>query len=310
MNAGNQEKEPEEGVQRQLFDLLRRTVPRVPSRIAMGLAVVTGGLAYRSAGTLRATAHHNMAGLLGLPEGHRRVRRAALGAVCMLTRNYVDMLTVTTLTTDQMRARTEVVGMEHLLEAQARGRGVLIATAHIGNIDAAGHAILVRGARCVALTERVEPDWLFDFFVEERGHFGGEVLPLTANVLPQVQRALRAGLAVGIACDWDMQGNGVPVMLPGFSHAIRIPAGIATLALRGKVPIIPIWPHRLPDGRTRACIGPELDPCSSGHLRTDVRRISTMLAQQMLPRLRAHPQQWVLFHPVWEAPADFATAAR
>jgi lauroyl/myristoyl acyltransferase len=297
-------------VQRQLFDLLRRTVPRVPSEIALGLAVVTGGLVYRSSSTMRATAHHNMAGLLGLPEDHRQVKRAAMGAVCMLARNYVDMLTVTTLTVDQMLQRTEAVGMEHLLEAQARGRGVLIATAHIGNVDAAGHALLVRGARCVALTERVEPAWLFDFFVEERGHFGGEVMPLTANVLPQMQRALRSGLAVGIACDWDMQGNGVPVVLPGFRQAIRIPAGIATLALRGKVPIIPVWPHRLPDGRTRACIGPELDLCSSGHLRTDVRRISTMLAQQLLPRLRAHPRQWVLFHPVWEAPADTAIAER
>lgn len=270
----------------------------------MGLAVVTGGLFYRSATSLRLTAHHNMAGLLDLPEDHRRVRRAALGAFCMLARNYVDMLAVTTLSAEEMRTRTEAPGMEHLLAAQARGRGVLIATAHIGNVDAAGHAILVRGARCAVLTERVEPDWLFDFFVEERGHFGGEVLPLTSNVLPLVQRALRSGRGVGIACDWDMQGNGVPVTLPGFRHAIRIPAGIAMLALRGNVPIVPIWPQRLPDGRTRACIGRELEICSSGNLRADVRHISTLLAQQMLPRLRAHPHQWVLFHPVWEAPAD------
>ena len=294
-------------MQRHMFDLLRRIVPRVPPELALGLAVVAGGIAYRSSGTLQATARHNMAGLLGLPEDHHRVRRAALGAFCTLARNYVDMLTVTTLNADQMRERTEVIGMERLLEAQERGHGVLLATAHLGNVDAAGHAILVRGARSAVLTERVEPDWLYDFFVEERGHFGGEVLPLTANALPQVQRALRAGLGVGIACDWDMQGNGVPVTIPGFNQAIRIPAGIALLALRGKVPIIPVWPQRLPDGRTRAWIEPEINLCPSGNLRADVRRISTVLAQQILPRLRTHPQQWVLFHPVWEAPSGNAT---
>jgi lauroyl/myristoyl acyltransferase len=152
------------------------------------------------------------------------------------------------------------------------------------------------------LTERVEPDWLFEFFVQERGHFGGEVLALTSNVLPQVQNALRKGRAVGIACDWDVQGNGVPVTVPGFSRAIRIPAAIAMLAIRGKVPIIPIWPLRLPDGRTRACIEPELTPCLSGNLRNDVRAVAIQLAEQLLPRLRAHPQQWVLSHPVWEDP--------
>jgi Kdo2-lipid IVA lauroyltransferase/acyltransferase len=293
-------------VQRQLFDLLRRTVPRVPAHVAMGLAVITGGITYRTAGTMRATAHHNMAGLLGLPEDDRRIRRAALGAFCTLARNYVDMLAVPTLNVEQMLQRTEAAGMERLLAAQARGRGVLIATAHIGNVDAAGHAILVRGARCAVLTERVEPDWLFDFFVEERRHFGGEVLPMTANVLPLVQRALRNGQAVGIACDWDMHGTGVPVRLPGFSHAIRIPAAIAMLALRGKVPIIPIWPQRLADGRTRACIRPEIDLGSAGNLRADVRRICTDLAQQLLPRLRANPEHWVLFHRVWEVPTGDA----
>ena len=291
-------------MQRQLFELLRRTVPRMPRELSNALAVVTGGIAYRAGGTLRAAIHHNLGGLLGLPEDHRRVRRAALGAYCTLARNYVDMLSVTTLTAHQMRERTEVSGMERLLEAQALGRGVLLATAHLGNVDAAGQAILVRGARCAVLTERVEPDWLFDFFVEERGHFGGEVLALTANILPQVQGALRQGRAVGIACDWDMQGNGVPVTVPGFSRAIRIPAGIAMLAIRGKVPIIPIWPLRLPGGRTRACVEPELTLCASGNLRADVREIATQIAQQMLLRLRAHPQQWVLSHPVWEASAD------
>jgi len=297
-------------VQRQLFDMLRRAVPRVPPELALGIAVVTGGIAYRGNGALQATGRHNMAGLLGLPEDHPRVRRAALGAFCTLARNYVDMLTVTSLSADQMRERTEVVGLEYLQEAQAKGRGVLLATAHLGNVDAAGHAILVRGIRSAVLTERVEPDWLYNFFVEERGHFGGEVLPLSANALPQVQRALRGGLGVGIACDWDMQGNGIPITIPGFKQAIRIPAGLAMLALRGKVPIIPVWPRRLPDGRTRACVEPEITVCPSGNLRADVRRISSVLAEQMLRRLRAHPQQWVLFHPVWEPSPSNATDAK
>ena len=291
-------------MQRQLFEVLRRTVPRLPPEVSNALAVVAGGVGYRAGGTLRAALHHNMSGLLGLPDDHRSVRRAALGAYCTLARNYVEMLSVTTLTADQMRQRTEVTGMERLLEAQAQGRGVLLATAHLGNVDAAGHAILVRGARCAVLTERVEPDWLFEFFVEERGHFGGEVLALASNVLPQVQNALRKGRAVGIACDWDVQGNGVPVTVSGFNRAIRIPAAIAMLAIRGKVPIIPVWPLRLPDGRTRASIEPALTLCTSGNLRNDVRDIARQLAEQLLPRLRAHPQQWVLSHPVWEAPAS------
>jgi lauroyl/myristoyl acyltransferase len=295
MVAGGSGLERGEGVQRQLFDLMRRTVPRLPADLTLPLAVVVGGIAYRSVPTMRATAQHNISRLLGLPEDHRRVRRATLGAFCTLARNYVDMLTVTSLTAERMRERTD---------------GVLIATAHVGNVDAAGQAVLVRGARCAVLTERIQPDWLFDFFVRERGHFGGEVLPLTATALPQVQRALREGLAVGITCDWDMQGNGIAVTTPTFPHALRIPAGIAMLAVRGKVPIIPIWPERLADGRTRAWIEPAIAVTSTGSLRSDVQHIATRIAERMLPHLRARPQQWVLFHRVWEAPADAATGTQ
>lgn len=310
MVAGSSGLERGEGVQRQLFDLLRRTVPRLPPDLTLPLAVVVGGIAYRSVPTMRATAQHNISRLLGLPEDHRRVRRATLGAFCTLARNYVDMLTVTSLTADRMRERTDAPGFEYLAEAQAVGRGVLIATAHVGNVDAAGQAILVRGARCAVLTERIQPDWLFDFFVRERGHFGGAVLPLTATALPQVQRALREGLAVGITCDWDMQGNGIPVTTPTFRHALRIPAGIAMLAVRSKAPIIPIWPERLADGRTRAWIEPAIAVTSTGSLRGDVQHIATRIAERMLPHLRARPQQWVLFHRVWEAPANAATGTQ
>lgn len=295
-------------MKRQLFELLRRTVPHLPPDVTLPLAVVVGGIAYRAVPSMRATAQHNISRLLDLPEGHRRVHRATLGAFCTLARNYVDMLTVTSLTAERMRARTDASGFAYLTEAQARGRGVLVATAHVGNIDAAGQALLVRGARCAVLAERVQPDWLFDFFVRERSHFGGTVLPLTANALPQVQRALREGLAVGITCDWDMQGNGIAVTVPTFRHALRIPAGIAMLAVRGKVPIIPIWPERLADGRTHAHIGPAIDMASTGSLRGDMQQVATRIAEQMLPFLRARPQQWVLFHRVWEEPAAAASA--
>lgn len=289
-------------MQRQLFELLRRTVPHVPSALALRLAVIAGGASFRAADGMRANSLHNISRLLDLPEGHPRVRRATLGAFCTLARNYVDMLTIPTLTKVEELERTEVVGFERLPAAQARGQGVLIATAHIGNPDAGGQSLLVRDARCAVLAEKVKPDWLFDFFARERAHFGGVVVPVTANALPQIQRALRDGLAVGIACDWDMQGTGIPVVTPPFRHALRIPAGVSMLALRNKAPIVPVWTERLADGRTRTLVDPEIDIQPTGNLRADMRAIAVAIAGRMLPHVRAHPGQWVLFHRVWEAP--------
>lgn len=287
-------------VQRRLFELLRRIVPAAPPELAAPVAVVAGGIAFRAAHGMREASLHNLSRLLELPEEHRRVRQASLGAFCTLARNYVDMLRLTSLSREQVQQRTEVLGLEHLLEAQARGKGVLIATAHIGNIDWGGQALLVRGAQCAVLTERVEPEWLMDFFIEERGHFGGEVIPFSPGVMPQLQRLLRAGVAVGIACDWDMQGTGLPVRLPEFCSTLRIPAGLALLARRSKAPIIPVWSERLADGRIRALVEAEVTIHATGDLRMDMALTAQAIAARMLPFIRARPSQWVLFHPVWQ----------
>lgn len=287
-------------MQRRLFELLRRVVPTTPPELAAPVAVVAGGVAFRAAHGMREASLHNLSRLLDLPEDHRKVRRASLGAFCTLARNYVDMLRLTSLTAEQVRQRTAVVDFEHLLEAQARGKGVLIVTAHIGNIDWGGQALIVRGAQCAVLTERVEPAWLMDFFIEERGHFGGEVVPFSPGVIPRLQRLLRDGVAVGIACDWDMQGTGLPVQLPGFRSTLSIPAGVALLARRSKAPLIPVWSERLPDGRIRSVVEPEVTIDATGDLRTDMALTAQAIAARMLPFLRARARQWVLFHPVWQ----------
>lgn len=290
-------------MRRQVFGVLRRVAPRLPLEVVRPLAIVAGGLAFRSAHGMRVASLHNLSRLLDLPPQHREVRRASLGAFCTLARNYVDMFTVTGLSAEQLRRRTAVAGFEHLLAAQAGGRGVVVATAHLANLDEGGQALIVRGARCGVVAERVQPDWLFDFFVEERRHFGAEIVPLAPGVLPRLQRMLRDGRAVGVACDWDIEGNGIPVRVPGFPDAIRIPLGIGLLAIRARAPIVPIWGERLPDGRVRANVEPPLPLCPSGHLRNDLTQIAQGVAEHMLPRLRARPGQWALFHRVWE-PAE------
>ena len=289
-------------MQREAFELLARVVPRLPAAFTRPAATLAGGVIYRALPAFRASAQHNIGILLGLPPEHPAVRRAALGACCTLARNYVDMLALPHWSAEELRQRTEVIGLEHLREALERGRGAVGAVAHLGNVDVGGNALLARGIRCAVLTEVVKPDWLFQFFVRERSHFGGVVVPFTPGVLPQLQRLLKDGVALGIACDWDMQGNGIPVAGGGTpGHALRIPAGIGMLAIRAKAPIVPVLPLRLPDGRIQVTIEPEVPVPNTGDLRADLREVSHRVAQRLLPRLRAHPEQWVLFHRVWDA---------
>ncbi len=283
-----------------LLAAARRVLPLLPLKITQQFGRVLGNIVYATRPDMRAIAYHNLSCLLAQPSTAPVVRRAVRGAFQTLLLNYVDMIYTSRFTPAEMLRATEAVGFERLVEAQAGGRGVIIATAHLGSIDQGGQALVVRGARCAVLTEHITPEWLFRFFVQERSRFGGRVITLDEAVVPHIQQALHEGYAVGIACDWDLQGTGIPVTVPPLRHALRIPLGISLLAVRQQCPIVPIWAERLSDGRTRVSIEEPFIPETTVSTRSAIRKTSERIAYQLIAELRRHPHQWVLFHRVWE----------
>ncbi|MCL5946921.1 MAG: lysophospholipid acyltransferase family protein [Chloroflexi bacterium] len=289
-----------EAVAEALLTAARRVLPFLPLKVTQRFGRMLGSAVYATRPDMRAIVCHNLSCLLEQPSTAPMVQRAARGAFQTLLLNYVDMIHTSRFSPTEMFKATEAVGFERLVEAQAGGRGVVIATAHLGSIDQGGQALVVRGARCAVLTEHITPEWLFRFFVQERQRFGGKVITLDEAVVPHIQQALREGYAVGVACDWDLQGTGIPVTVPPLRHALRIPLGISLLALRQQCPIVPIWAERLSDGRTRVSVKEPFIPEATVSARSAIRQSSERIAYQLIAELRRRPHQWVLFHRVWE----------
>ncbi len=89
-------------------------------------------------------------------------------------------------------------GEELLVDALARGRGVVLALPHSGNWDHAGAWLVLRGHPFTTVAERLRPEALFDRFVAVREKVGMEVLPLTGG-----GRTTFAVLLAATACGQD-----------------------------------------------------------------------------------------------------------
>ena len=105
----------------------------------------------------------------------------------------------------------------------ASGRGAILAMPHLGGWDYGGAWFAATGYPSTVVVEQIDPPELFEFFREMRRGFGVDVVPLDKDAGPAILAALRRGGMIGLVCDRDITGTGIPVEM--FGAPTTLPAG-------------------------------------------------------------------------------------
>ena len=193
-----------------------------------------------------------------------------------------------------------IEGYEHVTEALARGRGVILALPHLGGWEWAAAWMAAQGHHMLAVVEPLEPPELLEWFVRQREAIGLEIVPIDPDVSRHVLRALRDNRIVCLLSDRDLTGDGVEVGF--FGERTTLPAGPATLALRTGAALLPVAVYFTEGRGHRGVVLPQISTERVGRLREDVARITQSLADQFEVLIRAAPEQWHLLQPNW--PSD------
>jgi len=198
-------------------------------------------------------------------------------------------------------------GREHLDAGMAAGRGVVMALPHVGSWEWGGAWLALEGMPMTAVVERVEPEKLFEWFVEERRAMGLSIVPLDGEASGTVLRILRDGGLVGLLCDRDLTGNGVQVDF--FGEPTTFPGGPALLAMRAGAMLIAGAVYSGPGRQHRAALSAPLDLSRTGSMRQDVARVTQDLAREFETFIRRFPEQWHLFQPNWPSDLEAGPAS-
>ncbi|SPE36426.1 Lipid A biosynthesis acyltransferase [Candidatus Sulfopaludibacter sp. SbA6] len=184
-------------------------------------------------------------------------------------------------------------GAEHFETAIRQGRGVLFATAHLGNweLSAYAHALLASPMNVIV---RPLDNPLIDALVERRRALSGNRLVIKKDFARAILKALSANQAVGILIDQNTSlENGV------FVDFFGIPAcastGLAKLAAHSGAAVIPgfaLWSEE--EGRYILRFYPPV--AISG----DAVRDTQTLQAKLEAVIRAHPDQWLWIHRRWK----------
>ncbi len=188
-------------------------------------------------------------------------------------------------------------GHDHLARAVDEGRGALLALPHVGSWEWGGAFLAHVGWPMTAVAERLEPPELFDWFVSKREAMGLSIVPLDEAAFGPLVRTLGKGGVVGLLCDRDLQGTGVPVEFLG--RRTTMPAGPATLALRTGAALLCTAVYSGPGDDHHAVINPPIDTARTGSLRDDVNRVTQAVADELGWLIRRAPEQWHMLQPLF-----------
>lgn len=202
----------------------------------------------------------------------------------------------------EIRARMRIEsGIEHLAAGMATGNGVVMAIPHVGSWEWGGAFLASEGFPMTSVAEKVEPQELYDWFLQAREALGLRIIPLDEEASGVLLRTLRGGGFVGLVCDRDLGGTGVEVEL--FGEKTTLPAGPATLALRTGATLLGAVVYTGPRGYHTGVISPPFPVERTGRLREDVVRVTQMIANQFEDWVRRAPEQWYVFQPNWPSDA-------
>lgn len=181
-------------------------------------------------------------------------------------------------------------GEEHLRDAVAAGRGVVVALPHVGSWEWGGMMLADIGWPMTAVAERLEPPELFEWFAAKRVQMGIGVVPLDDAAGGAVAKILRAGGVVGLLCDRDLQHNGLAVEL--LATPTTMPAGPALLALRTGAALVCAAVYSGPGRDHHVVVTAPIDTVRQGSIRDDVSRVTQLVATDLGWLIRRAPEQW------------------
>lgn len=184
-------------------------------------------------------------------------------------------------------------GLENYTAAKARGRGVLIPTAHLGNweLSAFAHAYMTEPMHIVV---RPFDNPRLDAWVEKRRGLSGNRIIHKKEAARAILKALHAGGAVGILIDQNV----VPaegVFVDFFGRKACTGTAFVKFAHRTGAPVIPgfaLWEER--ESRYVLRFYPEIE--MTGDVPEDTQRVHSFLESV----IRQYPDQWLWVHRRWK----------
>jgi KDO2-lipid IV(A) lauroyltransferase len=192
--------------------------------------------------------------------------------------------------------RVEVVGVNVLDAIRESGKGAVFISGHFANWEIMPAAITKRIPSAVMTYRALNNPHIDKRIADLRAAYGTQVNAPKGIGTRELMRALSRGAPVALMNDQKFN-EGIPVAF--FGHAAMTAPGPTRMALKYKVPIVPVSTVRTGPARFRVEFHTPFLPEDTGHPEADIRRAVEQITAFLEAQVRAHPGQWFWQHRRW-----------
>jgi KDO2-lipid IV(A) lauroyltransferase len=231
----------------------------------------------------------------------RAIERAARDSFRQFGKYVIDFIHYPVMKPDEVKQRLRFEQWEELAEVGASDRGAVIATMHYGTWDLGGAALASLGHKINAVAQTFRYPPMNELVQGSRARLGMRVLG-TERVGVEALRALRRGEMLAMLID-VVEGTG-GVRVDFFGAPALVSSAPARVALRTGAWVVPAVVLRGPedDLDIRPYIDTSLrDYMPTGDEERDVRDLTSQIMRVLEGRVRAQPEQWFMFQPMWQS---------
>jgi KDO2-lipid IV(A) lauroyltransferase len=216
----------------------------------------------------------------------------------------LELIKFNTLSDEEIVARTDLEGEDHIRQAYRQGRGVLFFTGHFGYWEMLAIGYSLRFGPVSVLARPLDNPYLHAMLERMRTRTGNSVI-YRQGAVRKVLRELEANHGVAFLIDQHMQSDAVYVDF--FNRPAATTSALAALALRTGAPVIPTFALPLPRGRYRLVFErPVPPPHQQGP--EAIREFTQRCTDVLEMYVRRDPHLWLWMHRRWRdaepAPAE------
>jgi KDO2-lipid IV(A) lauroyltransferase len=209
----------------------------------------------------------------------------------------LELIKFGTLSEEEIIARVDVEGQEHVTQAYRHGKGVLYFTGHFGYWEIQAIAFALHAEPISVVARPLDNPYLHAMLEQIRTCTGNSVIYRQGG-LRRVLRDLQNNRGVAMLIDQHLHSDAVSVEF--FNRPAATTSALAALALRTGAPVIPVFAFPLPGGRYRLIYDRPVPPPESqgpDAIREFTQRCTDVLEMYV----RRDPQLWLWLHRRWRA---------
>ncbi len=229
-------------------------------------------------------------------KSNRQLRKISRMVFRNFAKYLVDFFRFEKLDRQYIDKNIKLENLHYFDQALAKGKGVVVLTAHLGNWELGGVVIAQLGYPFWAVALPHKNKKVNDFFDAQRNSKGVKVIAMGKAVRSCITE-IRNNHMVALVGDRDFSEKGI--IIDFFGRPMHFPEGPAALSLMTGACIVPGFMLRNPDDSFTLRIEQPIEFTPTGDKIKDLADLIGVYKNVIQDYIRKYPEQWYVFRKFW-----------